>query len=372
MPAGRFRPSHCPNRRCRFYRPHRDWQYFHWGFYKSPAWSRPIPRFQCQACRRTFTARTFAATYWLHRWDLFALITRLSVAGGGVRQIARSLDVSHSTVARHLTRAGRLCLLFHRQMLADHHLNESIAFDGFETFEHSQFFPYHLNLAAGRDSWFLYHFTDSHLRRKGAMTAPQKARRSELEAALGRPDPKAVENGVRELIQTVLRLARDTTTAIELHSDEHPAYPRAIRRLRRRPGTPPLRHFRTPSTEPRTRANALFPVNLADLLLRHCQAGHRRETIAFDKRRQGGVERAAIFLVWRNAIKWQRERNPGVTAAMRAGILPRRLDWRDVFARRLFPRRSELPGCWWGYYWRRIKTAALENNQTENRAVFAF
>jgi hypothetical protein len=116
----------------------------------------------------------------------------------------------------------------------------------------------------------------------------------------------------------------------------------------------------------------MFPCNLADLLLRHCGADHRRETIAYDKRRQGGLERLAIFTVWRNAIKWRRENHPGETAAMKAGMAKRRLQWADVFACRRFPREHELPGSWWNYYWRQVKTAALGDRQTENNAHFAF
>ncbi len=417
LPLGPFRPEHCPNLHCSFYEPRPEWKYSPWGQYYAPSCRRLIPRFRCAACGRTFTARTFSPTYWLHRCDLFGLIAKLSVAGSGIRQMARSLEVSPATVARHLTRAGRHCFLFHRNMVEEVTPTEPIAFDGFETFEHSQFFPYHLNLAAGQESWFLYHFTESPLRRKGTMTPEQKQRRQELEAIYGRPDPKAVENGILELLRTVLRLPNPSKDALDvqaavkaslavkeagglsvempegkeankeltesltqrtaqdpflLHSDELPAYVRAIRRLRQIPGCPPIPHLQTPSTDPRTPANPLFAVNLADLLLRHCGADHRRETIAYDERRQGGLERLAVITVWRNAIKWRRENKPGETAAMRAGILPGRITWREVFARRLFPRRPGLPGPWWEYYWRRIKTAALGSHQTENRATYAF
>jgi hypothetical protein len=131
LPAGRFRPRHCPNLDCRFYEPHPDWRYSHWGFYHAPSCRQPIPRFQCRHCRRTFTARTFAATYWLHRFDLFALIAQAAVAGSGVRPIARTFGVSHATVARHLTRAGRQSLVFHRQMVEKAPRSEPVVIDGF-------------------------------------------------------------------------------------------------------------------------------------------------------------------------------------------------------------------------------------------------
>jgi transposase-like protein len=420
LPAGPFRPPHCPNKECTYYQPQPGWRYVRHGTYRAPACRRPLPRFRCLPCGRTFSPRTFAATYWLHRYHLFALILRSAVAGSGLRQIARTLGISHATVARHLTRGGRQCLVFHRQMVMDKQVREPLVIDGFETFEFSQFFPCHYNLAVGRNSWFLYHFTDSPLRRKGRMTAAQKQKREELETNLDRPDPKAVENGIFELLRTVWwelsawpkngvtpTSARPSSPAAtgmrpvqgriyRLHSDEHPAYLRSLRRLRRltnlrgvrpsadrspeqgagdreeAPGSPGLIHQTTPSTAARTCGNDLFPVNLADLLIRHSSAGHHRETISFDKRRQCGLERLALFAVWRNAIKWRRENKPGETAAMRAGMATRRLDWEDVLAQRRFPRRTELPGPWWDYYWRQVKTSALGETQTANRARFAF
>jgi hypothetical protein len=108
------------------------------------------------------------------------------------------------------------------------------------------------------------------------------------------------------------------------------------------------------------------------LLLRHGQANHRRETIAFSKRRQAAIERLAVFTVWRNAIKSRREKLPGETAAMAAGLLDRPWSWTRVFRTRRFPRREDLPGLWWSYYWRRIKTAALGSGQSEHRLKYAF
>jgi hypothetical protein len=259
-------------------------------------------------------------------------------------------------------------------------IREPLVIDGFETFEFSQFFPFHLNLAAGADSWFLYHFTDSPLRRKGAMTPEQKRRRAELEAQLGRPDPKAVESGILALLRPLLRRSgrrvaaadRGEAVPVVLHSDDHPAYRRALRRLRKEPHVLDLQHRITSSTERRTRSNPLFPVNLADLLLRHSQANHRRETIAFSKRRQGALERLAIFTLWRNAIKRRRENKPGETAAMAAGILAGPCSWTELLRARRFPRRRLLPGPWRSYYWRRVRTLPLGTRQTVHRLRYAF
>jgi hypothetical protein len=150
-----------------------------------------------------------------------------------------------------------------------------------------------------------------------------------------------------------------------LHSDDHPAYPRALRRLgagRR------FAHHVTPGTAPRTTRNPLFPANLLDLLIRHASANHKRETIAFSKRRQGAIDRLWLFAVWRNAIKSRSERRRDASPAERLGLLPRRLTVDDVLAARLFPSQIPLPPRWQTYYWRRTPTRRLASIATHAAA----
>jgi hypothetical protein len=371
-PKGSFRPPFCPNPLCKFHWSTEDWKYVSIGSNIRQSDQRSIPRFLCLACRRSFSSVTFRATYWLRYRHLFLTIAKLSVAGSGLRQIARTLGIAHSTVSRHLQRAGRQSLLRHQELTQDHRIEEPIAADGFETFEFSQYFPCHYNLAVGAGSWFIYFFNDSPLRRKGRMTAAQRLRRAELEARLGRPDPQAVEKAMAELAQELVRALAPEKTLV-LRTDEHPAYPRALRRLpHQHPQAPPIDHQTTPSRAARTPQNPLFPINALDTFLRHSQANHRRETIAFNKRRQGGLERLAVFALWRNYIKKHHENGPEETPAMRAGILNRRMAWREMFRRRLFPGHLRMPASWKQYYWRRVKTAALGDRQTELRAKYAF
>ena len=368
-----FRPPHCPNRDCPHYAPSPNWRWRKNGSFARPGELTRFQCFQCRRCGRYFSLRTFAADYWLKHRRLFPHLVAWSVEGPALRQTARRFDVAHSTVARHVARAARFALLFHRLTIRDQSLREPLAVDGFESFEYSQFFPFHLNLAAGTQSWFIYGFTESPLRRKGRMTALQRRRRGELEGTFGTPDPKAVEQGMAALLRLVLgpeRVARGAPS-LDLHSDDHPAYRRALRTFRLETNRR-VQHHVTPGTEPRTTSNPLFAVNLADLLLRHGQANHRRESIAFSKRRQGAIERAAVFLYWRNYGKWRREKAPGETAAMAARIVPGRLTWGDLLRRRWFPRPPLLPSPWSDFYWRRIRTAVFGDRQATHALRYAF
>ena len=370
---GGFQPPHCPNPECRFHKPSPDWQFVRCGSHVRQRDDRRIQDYLCRACGRQFSAPTFTTTYWLKRPDLLPKVAAMITEGAGIRQTARVLGASPSTVARMIARLGRHGMLFHQSMMDDATVEQPMVIDGFETFEFSQFFPYHINLAVGAESWFLYHFTDSPLRRKGTMTAGQKKRRAELEAQVGLPDPKAVQRGIAALLRPLL--GKVTEPVLLLHSDDHPAYQRALRQLRGEGlRTPRIRHQITSSKERRTQSNPLFPVNLADLLLRHGSANHRRETIAFSKRRQAGLERCAVFLLWRNYIKRRREKDhpQGETAAMRAGVADRPLSWRQILKKRLFPSRIELTREWRRYYEGKVKTLILGERQAEHGLKYAF
>ncbi len=272
------------------------------------------------------------------------------------RQIARALGCSPTTAAHQLARLGRHCLLVQGNELTRLPILKEIAIDGFESFEWSQYFPFHHNVAVDVESgYFLYH-TDSPLRRKGRMTERQKTRRESLEGTLGKPSGRAVEVGVRELVEPFLKLNRGLT----IRSDDHRAYPRAIRAL-----SIPVQHHITSSKDRRDERNPLWEINVLDNLIRHSTAAHKRETIAWAKRRQASIEKLMILQVWRNYIKRRREKGKRVTSAMVLGLASR--PWRvreDLLRERLFFDRVPLSARWQDYYRRTIETAALPVNRT--------
>jgi transposase-like protein len=346
-----FVPPHCPRSACRYHRCAEGWRWIRYGHYARQCEPRIIPRYRCLHCRATFSSQTFSTTYYLKRPELLEPIAHRLLACSGYRQIAREARCHPTAVMGQAARLGRHALLFLAHHRPARQVEEPLVIDGFESFAYSQYQPLHLNVAVGSDSHFIYGFTHAALRRKGRMTARQRWRRALLEQRYGRPDPQAIEQGIGEL----LRMAAPVPQALVVRSDEHPAYPRALRRLT---GWA-VRHERTPSVLARTPRNPLFPVNLLDLLLRHGGAHHKRETIAFAKRHQGVVERAAVLAVWRNFIKPFSERHGGGTPAMRLGLRRTALSWRAVLRWRYFPGREWLPEPWDGYYRRAIDTPGI-------------
>ena len=345
------RPPFCPAPDCDSRENPGAWRFVKKGFYLRDRPPHRVQKYRCSHCGRHFSSQTFSTTYWLRRADLLRPTFHRLVSCSGFRQIAREFEVSHTTIRRLSDRLGRHCLLFHEQMRPRSCPTEPLVLDGFRSFEHSQYWPMDLNLVVGT-SLFVYGFNDAELRRSGTMRPAQALKRAILEKRYGRPDPQATHKRVEELLRRVVPPGGH----VELRSDEHQAYPRAMARLPDRRFV----HLRTSSKEARTPMNPLFAINASDLLIRHSSANHKRETIAFSKRRQSALYRLAIWAVWRNYMKDRSENRKRGTPAKALGLVKRALRLDQVLARRLFPDRTGLKAWLEACYFGRIPTRAIE------------
>ena len=347
-------PPFCPNERCRFHHePTTSWRWTRAGFFTRLAAPRRIQRFRCGHCGRYFSVQSFRTDYWLKAPKLLAECFHAMTHCTGFRQLARKHECSPQTILGQVRRLGRHCQLFHERLRPKGELAESLAVDGLRTFEFSQYHPSEFHLAVGRRSHFIHGFTHSELRRSGTMTSRQRARRLALERAYGRPDPRSVEREVARLLGIVAA----GTRRLELHTDEHQAYPRAIARL---DGLAVAQHT-VSSRAARTTANPLWVINLADALVRHSCANHKRETIAFSKETGSSIARMWVLVAWRNYLKWCSERRRVDTPAMRVGVCLRRLSVGSVLRERLFPNRIGLPQAWAEHYWGRLESRQIRN-----------
>jgi len=346
-----FRPPFCPNPHCDSRTDPSPWRFRRKGYYPRSQPPHRVQRYRCSRCRRCFSSQTFSTTYWLKRADLLEPVFHRLVACSGLRQIAREHAVSHSTIRALSDRLGRHCLLFHERIRPRTSPSEPLVLDGLRSFEHSQYWPVDLNLVVGA-SLFVYGFNDAELRRSGTMRPAQRVKRARLEQLFGRPDPDATRKQVEELLRRVIPPGGSAA----LRTDEHPAYVRAIQRLRDRR----IRHDRTSSKQARTPKNPLFAANFSDLLLRHSSANHKRETIAFSKRRQSALYRLAVWTVWRNYMKKRSENRNLGPPAVALGLLSKALSVKGILARRLFPERVISGSGWlWACYFGRIPTRPI-------------
>ena len=366
-----FVPPFCPRPSCPFHRDPSGWRWHHDGVHHRKAEPRVIRRFRCTHCGRCFCTQTFDTTYWLKRPDLQRPLFHGLVACSGFRQLGRSLGVAATTLERQASRLGRHCLLFNQLHRPQGPPTETLLLDGLVSFEYSQYWPFETNVLIGKDSYFTYGFTDSELRRSGAMRADQKAKRDRLEEAHGRPDPQATRKAVEALVKLVVPdpAAPDGSPfALTLLTDMHAAYPRAVSRLPHQ-----IAHRTVSSRRCRTLgSNPMFAVDHFDELVRHSSANHKRETIAFSKRRQGSHERMAVTVTWRNHVKRRTERQrDSLSPAQVLGLAKRPSTLGEILIRRLFPSQVSLPEPHDDYYWRRIQTRQIPNGTT-HRLRYAF
>ena len=189
---------------------------------------------------------------------------------------------------------------------------------------------------------------------------------------LARRPPRPRHGGyVGSTDRTLDRLLRLSPDGLDLISDDHPSYRRAVRRHGK---SASIRHEvhanpeRGPKGSPRTaravrRDRAMFACDVLHGLMRHSMAAHRRETIAFGRRLNALMLRMYGFVVWRNFVKRRSERrSEDTTPAMAVGLTDRRWSWAQVFAWRRFPGRDGLDATERVLYEQRWRTPVLRSN----------
>jgi len=366
-PEPSWTPPHCPNPDCDFHVDPQGWRFKRAGFFTRVQPPHKIQRYVCSHCGRFFSSQTFSITYWLKRADLLVSLVHGEVGGSAHRQLARQHGVAHSTVQRHIERAGRHALLFHETLREKARAlvqsEPALILDGLVSFAGGQYWPVEVTNLIGAESGYSHDFALTERRRSGSMTPHQKKRRAAYEARLGRPDPRGLEKDVRALLEACL----PADSPIVLRSDEKTEYARVLGRLSEHR----IVHETTHSKAPRIPQNPLQPVNRHHMFMRHSGANHKRETVAFSKRIQAVVWRQAIFQAWKNCVKWGSENEPGRTPAQKLGVLKRRLSVEETFSARIFPTRMALGRRLADRYWGRIRSRFLDRERGHGLA-YAF
>jgi hypothetical protein len=313
---------HCPNPACiNFWSPCAGKWYQHYGFYHTKVFGK-VARLRCSTCGKTFSTQTFHINYYAKKVIEYEPIIEHLVTASGNLDLYRKLGVSAASVENRIERLSRVVLAIHASLLRVLPLREDFAADGLESFSYSQYYPAHVNVFAGSSSEFIYELGLAVLRRKGRMTKEQRERRDRLDSR-AKADPKGIEKSMRHLAQDLTdRLVMKGVIRKVLYTDEHPAYPRAFRRI---PDFPlHLLHVRIPSTAPRTWLNPLFPVNYVDRQIRKDSSDHARQTVQFARCPSALMARMAVYRFYHNCciprrVQASRQKNYE-THAERAGV----------------------------------------------------
>ena len=294
-----FKPPFCPHRDCsqhlepapRFYHRH--------GTYHPKCRPRPVPRFFCKACRRTFSRQTFRMDYRDHRPDLNARFFECVTMGVGIRMSARRLGLSLRCaelklrkIARHLRQLN----LNLRRPLEGH---VAFQFDEVETFEANRSLrPLSVPVLLEKETRYLVWAEAATIRPKGKMT-PARLQKLRMEHEKRGYRKDRSRRACRRTLARGRELV-DEDTRITLFSDEKSSYPglaRAAFGVRR------LCHLTTNSKLARTTWNPLFPVNHEDARMRDMMGRLRRQSWLVSQRRRYLDLALQVQMAYRNLVR---------------------------------------------------------------------
>jgi IS1 family transposase len=342
-------PPYCPNEKCRWHDPEiaaREGRFHGHG-------SRPIarfpyksPRFFCTKCRRAFTISFFDLSYRDRVKDTYEEIFDLRIGAATKAYIARLLGVSRSTVEQRLIKLSRWCLLRMAKDQDELTIKESVAYDGLENFSFSQYDPNNINHVVGRESYYCYDLNFAPLNRKGRMSHRQKRRLKAIEEKCFRYPGNAIETSSLRVLSRVLEKSEGN---LELHTDNHYAYRRALQKT----SGCKLTHVITSSKITRNYRNRLFAINHMDMLSRHHLSDFKRETIAFAKTSISMVESFLLLAAYKNYMRTCFLKPNKVdplasqqSPAMRVGVSKKVLSFRDFFSTRITKHQLKLNEDW--------------------------
>jgi transposase-like protein len=335
-----FTPPYCPNSRCLAHKGATEIFFARNGFTKTHKPPYTNQRYRCNFCQTQFSRNTFSVDFRKKKIDLSEAILKNSMSAMSNNSIAKHLRISEGTVRDRIKVMARQSILFEKSKQPIDCLNEDIAYDGFETFTHSQFSPCYVNTVVGSKSHFIYFNTFSPLNRKGRMTKFQKIKNKKL---LEQHGPYPSTSVFDESCFILRELSKFSTNRI-LFTDEHHAYKKAYRKIQNN-----FAHFTISSKARRSPSNKLFPVNHLHLLYRHFLSSQRRETIAFQKNEAALMEKIQVMKIFRNFMSSKFTKKNKFdphshewSPAMYIGITDRILNFHEVFGVRRLQSQHEL------------------------------
>lgn len=322
-----FQPPRCPYRGCghhdqpsgHFFRRH--------GHYHPKCRPRPVPRFRCLSCKRTFSRQTFRADYRDHRPHLNRSVFLSLASGIGLRQTSRILGLSlrctelkYRKIARHLR---RLNLNLRGELPEDSRLQ----LDELETYEAERnTCPLTVPILIESRSRYVIWAESAPIRPRGRMTEKRRERIARAEKKRG-PRVDRSRNALERTLRRGARVARPLSV-VKLSTDEKSTYPGLAREAF---GRTRLVHEQTNSRLARGTWNPLFPINHTEAMLRDLLGRMRRESWLVSKKRRYLDLGLQLFSAYRNLVR-RRFNSDRETPAQILGFVARPLSPGEVLS----------------------------------------
>ena len=330
-----FHPPFCPRPLCINHKDPEPDFCTRFGSYVAQCRPRPVPRFRCRGCKRTFSRQTFRADYWDRKPHLNAPLFKSLASGVGLRQSARNLKLSLRCTelkARKIARHARnLNLNLQRELPSW----ASLQLDEIETYEgRRNTRPLTVPVLIETTSRTILWAESASIRPNGAMPKRRLAAIAADEERFGIRKDRSIRAIQRTLARAVPLVQGRESLAID--TDKKPVYAGLIRRafqgIR-------IHHRKTSSRLERDVCNPLFPINQTEAMMRDLTGRLRRESWLVSKKQRWLDVALHIFIAYRNLVR-RRFNTDEASAAQIAGWVRRRLrveevlSWRQIFGRR--------------------------------------
>lgn len=322
-----FRPPFCPHRSCAQHEDPTPRFYHRHGSYVARCRPRPIPRFRCKSCRRTFSRQTFRMDYRDKRPDLNEKVFERLILSAGLREMAMELPLTYRCTALKVRKIARHLRQLNLNLRRPLEGRVVLQLDELESFETNRSLrPVTVPVLLERETRYLVWAEVETIRPKGKMTKARIRRLALEEARFGVRKDRS-KRAVRRVLTRGVDVVAPSAT-VRLETDEKSTYPGLARRAF---GRERLTHVTTNSRVPRTTWNNLFPVNHEDGRMRHKMSRLRRQTWLVSKKRRYLEHAMQVHMAYRNLVR-RRFNYDKASPAQLLGFVPRRLTRWEVLS----------------------------------------
>jgi transposase-like protein len=320
-----FVPPRCPNVDCtaHFEPPARF--FVSSGSYTTASNPRPVPRFRCRLCKRSFSRQTFRHSYRDRRPECNAPLFQLLVSGVGLRKAGELLRLDVHSVQKKKLKIGRTCRLLHQNLSPKLPDGCTFLMDEEETYELKSIRPLTVPLLIERRTWFMVAATAGSIRRLARRGTRRRARQQRDELQHG----KRLDE-TRACVDRVLtELARRVSGQLTVRTDDKACYRTRIAEVL----GPRAEHLTTPGCAPRTQFNPLFAINITIAMSRDYCSRLRRRSWLVSKKKERLQNHLDVYIAYRNYVRRRFQTDDEhQTAAVLLGLLPRNLTFAETLA----------------------------------------
>lgn len=322
-----FQPPRCPYPTCSQHTDPKPRFCTRHGAYQPQCRRRPVPRFRCRVCRRTFSRQTFRHDFRDKRPHCNAALFWSLASSSGLRQAGRELGLGVGAVQRKFRKLARTCRGLHRNLCASLPPDRTFLLDEEESYEKASIRPLTMPVVIEKESYFIVATMAGPIRRLAPVGTARRFAQERDEQRRGGPRRDRSHRCVEAVLRRLGVLLGGG--ALTLLSDEKSSYGT----LASAAFGEAVTHKTFSSKLVRNASNPLFPINLTLAMSRdNCGRLRRNSWLVTEKRRCLQFH-LHVFTAYRNYVRRRHngDREDDTPAAL-LGLLPRRLHVREVLA----------------------------------------